>query len=664
MPLAHLKYRPDIDGLRTIAVFSVVIFHAFPSFLEGGFIGVDVFFVISGYLISSLIFKDLHHQTPGEERFNFRRFYARRIRRIFPALVLILLFSLVAGWFVLLADEYKELGKEAIAGAAFLENISLWKEAGYFDTSAELKPMLHLWSLGVEEQFYLGWPILLVIVLRRRVDASIAIAVLALLSFAVNIFSVHADATAAFYSPISRVWQFMAGAALASMQSMPTVALARGLSRLRTFCFLSFSNIALSNFRSALGIALILIAGLCLNKSVVFPGWWALLPTIGAYLVISAGPHAWLNRHVLGSRPFVFVGLISYPLYLWHWPLLYFVRILHGDASSPIWRIAAILFALALSYLTYELVERRLRFREHWTVTFALTLSLALIAAISHNIFDRDGLQFRLKGSELQRVKFNITLSYQEQCRSDFPFAASSFCLRGSEDTEPTVALIGDSHAQSLYQGLGSMYESQGENLVNFGAGGGIPLYGVERINNGDISGYGNIFGPAFDYALSNPHIHTIILMNKSVSADRKMDSLRYDLSPETIDPLDVYGKALANTLEKLLAAHKQVIFVIDNPLMDFDPAACVPRPSGLGDVKQPCAIPRNRYEQEAGPYRRKIQAVLSNYPKVRVWDLAKHLCDDEYCWAMKDGQMLYNRDGTHLSVMGSRWLAERFSPE
>lgn len=663
MPLSHLKYRPDIDGLRTIAVLSVVIFHAFPSLLGGGFVGVDVFFVISGYLISSLIFKELLHQPQGAEHFNFRRFYARRTRRIFPALVLILLFSLVAGWFVLLADEYKELGKEVVAGAAFLENISLWQEAGYFDTSAELKPMLHLWSLGVEEQFYLGWPILLVLALRRRLDASIAILVLALLSFSANIFSVHVDATAAFYSPISRVWQFMAGAALASMQSMPTLALARGLSRLKSCCFQSTSDITLSNWRSMLGIALILSAAFCLNKSVVFPGWWALLPTVGAYLVISAGPHAWANRHVLGSRPFVFIGLISYPLYLWHWPSLYFVRILHGENSAPIWRVAAILCALILSYLTYRLVERQLRFKDHWVVTFGLALSLALMAGIGHNIFDRDGLQFRLKGSELQRVKFNITLSYQEQCRRDFPFAANSFCLRGSEDTEPTVALIGDSHAQSLYQGLGAMYETKGENLVNFGAGGGIPLFGIERISDGNTSGYGKIFDPAFDYALANRNIHTIILMNKSVNTDQEKEPLRYGPAPEITDPVEAYGKALAHTLEKLQAAHKQVIFVIDNPLMDFDPAECVPRPSGLDAVKQPCAITREQYEHDAGPYRRKVLAVLGNYPEVRVWDLTKYLCDDKYCWAMKDGKMLYNRDGTHLSVVGSHWLAERFSP-
>jgi peptidoglycan/LPS O-acetylase OafA/YrhL len=184
--LAHPKYRPDIDGLRALAVLSVVLFHAFPEVLKGGFIGVDVFFVISGFLISTIIFTSLERGS-----FSFREFYARRIRRIFPALVLVLASSYVFGWFTLLADEYRQLGKHIAGGAGFISNLMLWTEAGYFDTSAETKPLLHLWSLGIEEQFYFVWPLLLCFAWKRKFNLfTIAIGV-AVLSFALNLERGH-----------------------------------------------------------------------------------------------------------------------------------------------------------------------------------------------------------------------------------------------------------------------------------------------------------------------------------------------------------------------------------------------------------------------------------------------------------------------------------------
>lgn len=654
---AHLKYRPDIDGLRTIAVSAVVLYHAFPTFLTGGYVGVDLFFVISGYLISSLILKELHGFPSGNEQYSFVRFYARRTRRIFPALAVVLLATLITGWFVLLADEYKELGQETIAGAAFIENLFLWREAGYFDSAADLKPLLHLWSLGVEEQFYLGWPVLLFVAHRLRWKISLTIVAVAIASFILNIVSVHQDPTAAFYSPLTRIWQFMGGATMALLQ------LRRSMGVTRWDHWLAWTN-SNANLSSFLGLALIIAACVFFDKSISFPGWWALLPTLGAYLLISAGPHAWLNQRLLSSKLFVSLGLISYPIYLWHWPILFYVRTLFGENAPAATKLAAIALTLLFSYLTYFLIEKRVRFRKHKAITPALISSLVLISAVAFNIFDRDGLQFRLKGSELQRVKFNATLSYQDRCRKDFPFAASSFCLRGSEETEPSIALIGDSHAQSLYQGLVALYAGRGENLVNFGAGGGIPLYGVERVAGEGISNYGAIFEPAFDYVLKSPYIKTVILMNKAISPDRTVEPLNYRYAKDENDPIAIYGAALSDTAKRVLAAHKELVIVIDNPLMDFDPATCVPRPSSVTAVRQPCAIPRAKYEAEAGPYRKKVEEVARRYPSVKIWDMAKLLCDEQFCWAMKDGKMLYNRDGTHLSVLGSRWLAEHFSPE
>jgi peptidoglycan/LPS O-acetylase OafA/YrhL len=208
--LSHPKYRPDIDGLRAFAVLAVVAFHAFPNWIRGGFIGVDVFFVISGYLISTIIFENLDKGT-----FSFTEFYARRIKRIFPALLLVLIACFTFGWFTLLADAYKQLGKHIAAGAGFISNFTLWDEAGYFDNSTETKPLLHLWSLGIEEQFYIVWPLLIWFAWKRKFNLLTITIVVAIASFILNIKGIQHDLVATFYSPQTRFWELLSGSLLA-----------------------------------------------------------------------------------------------------------------------------------------------------------------------------------------------------------------------------------------------------------------------------------------------------------------------------------------------------------------------------------------------------------------------------------------------------------------
>lgn len=294
-------YRADIDGLLAIAVLIVVAFHAFPSLLPGGFVGVDIFFVISGYLIGSIILSQLDRGS-----FSFGDFYARRIKRIFPALLLVLIFCYGVGWFNLIDTEYKELGIQIAAGAAFVANLALWHEAGYFDAVAETKPLLHLWSLGVEEQFYLFWPLVLWGCRKIRINPLVAIVGVGVGSFVLNMATVGRDPTADFYSPFTRFWELMIGCGLAYWH----VVSPRGSVRRASAC-------------GAVGFALIVAAVVLLRGQDRFPGWEALLPTVGAFLIIAGGTDGWLNRRVLRARPLVWIGLISFPLYLWHWPLPY-----------------------------------------------------------------------------------------------------------------------------------------------------------------------------------------------------------------------------------------------------------------------------------------------------------------------------------------------------
>ncbi len=351
-------YRPDIDGLRAVAVLSVVLYHAFPHLLRGGFIGVDIFFVISGFLISGILYRSLFgEKTPG--RVNIVDFYMRRIRRIFPVLIVVLLTTLAAGFLLLTPDELKLLGKHVAGGAAYVSNIVLWKEAGYFDQSAALKPLLHLWSLGVEEQFYIVWPVLLWLLYKSRLNFLTATVLFALVSFILCMKGVSRDATAAFYAPWTRVWELAAGGILAWVVMNWRAPLAKVNAFLSRVVFRSAAveSRMWRNMLSLLGFALIVV-GLCTIKhSSSFPSYNALLPVMGAVFIIAAGADAWLNRVVLSHRVAVFIGLISYPLYLWHWPLLSFEHIVWGGKPPALWRGAAVAVAILLAWVTYRYIE-------------------------------------------------------------------------------------------------------------------------------------------------------------------------------------------------------------------------------------------------------------------------------------------------------------------
>ena len=378
---SHPKYRPDIDGLRAVAVLSVVAFHAFPAWMKGGFIGVDVFFVISGFLISTIIFGNLERGT-----FSFAEFYARRIKRIFPALILVLSLSLMFGWFSLLPDELNQLGKHVVAGAGFVSNFVLWSESGYFDNSVDTKPLLHLWSLGIEEQFYIVWPFLLWGAWKRQLNFFVVIISLLIGSFILNIWLIHTNPVATFYSPLTRFWELLSGSLLAlyllrrskniSQDSHYFPALP-GVSRTKSKIDI---QLVLPDVLSFCGMALLIAGFYVINKDLAFPGYWALLPVLGSVMIILAGPKAWFNQKILSGKIFVWFGLISFPLYLWHWPLLSFGRILYFEIPPLKYRVIAVLLSVGLAWLTVKFVERPLRFGNHRASWKIISLSGSLLA--------------------------------------------------------------------------------------------------------------------------------------------------------------------------------------------------------------------------------------------------------------------------------------------
>ncbi|MDE2334120.1 MAG: acyltransferase [Rhodospirillales bacterium] len=354
-----IAYRRDIDGLRALAVGAVILYHGFPGAVRGGFVGVDVFFVISGFLISANI---LRRMEAG--RFGFVDFYRRRVRRIFPALLVVLAACLAYGFVILLPGELALLGRDALGGAGFVANLLLWHEAGYFDRAATQKPLLHLWSLGVEEQFYIVWPLALWLLYRRGREGrqrlllgGMVLGGLASLGFSAAI--ARAAPTEDFYSPLTRLWELDAGAILAVL-SLRADGVAGAMPAWRER---RIGGLRAADLVSAAGLGSILLAALAFGRHMAFPGWLAALPVAGALALIAAGPAALVNRRLLARRPAVFVGLISYPLYLWHWPLLSFASILsQGRPLKPLPVLGLILLALLLAWATWRFVERPFRF--------------------------------------------------------------------------------------------------------------------------------------------------------------------------------------------------------------------------------------------------------------------------------------------------------------
>jgi len=367
--MTSLRYRSDIDGLRAVAVLGVVIFHAFPQNLSGGFSGVDIFFVISGYLISGILYKG-HREGNFSPSSFFLEFYARRIRRLFPALITMLALSMAYGWVILLPDEFEQMGKHIAAGTLFIQNFVFWGESGYFDTAANLKPMLHLWSLAVEEQFYIIFPLLLIVLWKRPKMLVPAMVVLLIASFVLNVVMSYQAVMTDFFLTPYRAWEFLAGSLLAWWHEERTL-IDRGHEE------------DVPKWREAMswGGAGLLAAGMVLlsKEQGAYPGWRALLPVCGTCLLIEGGGGAWVNRRVLSNPALVWIGLISYPLYLFHWPILSFLHIVKGERPGDGYLAGALALSFLLATLTYYLVEKKIRYAKS---PFLMPTLLALFAAM------------------------------------------------------------------------------------------------------------------------------------------------------------------------------------------------------------------------------------------------------------------------------------------
>lgn len=487
-----IKYRPDIDGLRAVAVLAVVLHHLSAPLVPGGYVGVDVFFVISGYLITSIIRREI-----AEGQFTFARFYERRARRIFPALFAMLAITLVVGYFLLLPSDMAGTLRGALGTLFFASNVVFWRDmtAGYFAaTDAALNPLLHTWSLAVEEQFYVFFPILLLFCYRyaRQIIVWVLI-VCAAVSLSGSALLIESKSVAVFFLSPFRAWELFSGALLA-FNAVPPL-------RSRTFRELT----------AAAGLAAILVACFVYDSKTTFPGLTALIPVLGAVAIIHAGASgSSFVGSLLQLRPIVYIGLISYSLYLWHWPLIVLIRYAMGMEPLTSWIPALFVASLLLGSLSYHFIEQPFRRGARFGRTFIFVSSAAfasVLASVSFVGLVRDGFETRFGAEVVSLDKARSPQIPYVHC-DDRPNGA--WCTLGSEATAPETLLWGDSHMLAWAPVLNKVLEQRGASAILAELSACPPLFGITENSVKPICPARNTF--IKNYLLDHPEINTVVM--------------------------------------------------------------------------------------------------------------------------------------------------------
>lgn len=649
-------YRPHIDGLRALAVLAVAAYHYAGSYFPGGFIGVDIFFVISGYLITGILIRSNKAGT-----YSIVNFYQHRIRRIFPAAFVVLAFCFVVGWLTLFPSEYARLGQHIAAATGFVENLVLWRGQGYFSFGALQKPLLHFWSLAVEEQFYLVWPIMLWVAIRRHWPLLRTIAGIIAASFVLNVWMVASGhAPASFYLPVTRAWELMVGAALAVLHY-------RGYCVSARWC----------GWQGLLGLILIGVGLALINPASAFPGAWALLPVLGSALLLHAGPSAWINRYVLSWRPAVWVGLISYPLYLWHWALLSLAYVVLGPVAHGHYARAGTLavISLLLAWGTYRWIERPVRQRGRRRTAAGLVGVTAVLGFAAVAVSFSGGAPARpwaLFSPAAARYVASIRLPpRRNEChdlfkRSSWPSQWS--CTLGDADAAQWVGVMGDSHAMAMIPALNAWGRSAHIRVVFASQDSCLSLMDTYRLSKGRYGGI-DCMVQVRKMAVLAQHTHPraliviqrwpIDLHWRNASGAPQTAYWRHGALRKT----GVYGKralihGLDTTLAWYAALRVPVVLVENNPRQGAKLASELAavrfarRPSDA--VFNANAEPLARHRHEEAGIDHVLATAAARYPSVTVINLDTALCGPHICPLVKGGRFLYHDDNAHLSVAGS----------
>jgi peptidoglycan/LPS O-acetylase OafA/YrhL len=655
-----LPYRPDIDGLRAIAVALVIAYHADPDMLPGGFSGVDVFFVISGYLITALVLAGLR-----EGSFTLVGFYQRRVRRIVPPLLLVLGASFAFAWFTLLPGEFRWFGRQMLWSSPFLANVFFARVTGYFDPGGQYNQLLHLWSLGVEEQFYLAWPILLMLAVRYRAARATLGAVVAT-SFAISVWGARAAPLVHFYLPGARAWELAAGAILAAGPAgvgQPSGAGNASAAGGRWY----------AHAGSLAGLVLIGAGALRLSADDALPGAWGAIPTAGAALLIATGPHSPAGR-LLASSPLVFVGRLSYSLYLWHWPVFAFARTIWGTALPPAGIAGVIALAFVAAWGTYRTVETPVRRGALGASAFpALLAGLVAFTAIG-GATAAGRLTGRLSGPAFARWEASV--------RDWDGFSTASVESLSGFDTwtlgtrrATTTLFIGDSHMQQYWPRIARLLDTHGDTArsVRFAAYDGCPilpgLNSLRQPRNCD-----GFFSDATTQAL-RPDVDTVVfgafwelyllgefsMQGHHQGVYSAGDPLRRPLR------LDSHGTQVAfaqfeRLLDRLVAHGRRVFIVLSNPTSpQFEPSALVSPTVRLSWRYPRTGFAAGARQVDAAAFESYVAPLLQRFAQIaartgaHLLDPRSTLCAGMLCPAVDtDGTPLY-LDSNHVRASYAR---------
>ncbi|MFS8110609.1 acyltransferase family protein [Rhizobium jaguaris] len=654
----HFKYRADIDGLRALAILPVVFYHAGIPGFGGGFVGVDVFFVISGFLMATLISGEI----AGDD-FSILRFYERRIRRIFPALFAVLVASSVAAWLLLMPVELEYFARSLKAAALFTSNIQFEKESGYFDIGAQMKPLLHTWSLAVEEQFYILFPLLLIAISRfaRRYTVPILFGLL-VASFAASAWTIFRNQTATFYLLQFRAWELLLGGLLA-FNVIPRPA-----------------RPVMREALAAVGIGLIAIAVFGFTDHTRFPGPAALLPCLGAALVILGGAEYGLAGRALRAKPLVFVGLISYSLYLWHWPIIVFSREISGRELSPVQGGVIVFASLALAVFSWRFIERPFRGRSSNLgrgSLFAAATAVMVAMVVFGNYVIRDaGVPGRLP-TDVQKVyaaTYDISRFGQPPCFADSDttgpslsdIRAGRLCSVGVDGSNPPAFLVwGDSHSGAMSPAIDGAAKQAGVSGLFAGHASCAPLPDAHLPAHGGVKRCDDFNGAVRDLVRSKhiPLVFLIAYWPKYVhDAELPKEGVYFD--PSVPPPLQDKSAGVTASLDRLMAELTQqgtkVVLVMDVPEMGHYMPEAIAK-ALMTNTSTDIAPPWN-YVAERQALSRTILSRLAAKYDAGIIDPLSAICHDGHCDATYDGMPLY-KDADHITATTSRRLSYLFSP-
>ncbi len=633
-----MHYRPEVDGLRTVAVIPVILFHAGFQLFSGGFVGVDIFFVISGYLITSIIYSELMIGN-----FSIVQFYERRARRILPALFFVLAACLPFAWLWLLPADTKGFAQSLVSVTLFSSNILFWLTSGYFDTATELKPLLHTWSLAVEEQYYVFFPLLLMVVWRAGKHVLLAVlAVIALASLAAAQWLVHDRPDFAFYLLPTRAWELLIGAFTAIYFTTDINQRVAGPVR---------------QAGSLAGLALIALALFAYDKHTPFPGVYALAPTVGAALVILyATPATWVGR-LLASGPLVRIGLVSYSAYLWHQPLFAFARHRSLDEPSPLVFGALVAATLALAYFSWKYVEAPFRtrgvFSRKQIFTFGLAGSLVFAAAGLSGQLTDGFLAQRTTPDQLAVLNTAQPSPKRNECHTggaDYrqPAQACEYL-----DGKLAWAAYGDSHVIELAYAVAQQLQPHGLKLKHFSYSGCAPSFGTTLADMPHCSAWTE---DAARYIARHPDIRTVVVSHRIHAHLFGDHETTYPHLPHEFSSAQQAQRwtALAEVLRYFVASGKHVVLVLQapelaRPIDNLLFRAADPR----GDV---VSVRRAWWDARSAWARERLPQLPR---EVRVVDPAAVLCDSVNCYAARGGAAYYF-DDNHMSVTGAELVARQ----